>query len=828
MGITSTALMIGFAALSALSPQAGDGSIQETAVVINGVMYRIEKSAGDGVETRLYDDGQQVYMADELREIIAAQPPHVLTDAAAAAVAGAGAEEMLDLVVVLRDQPAGPISRVEWAAVTDEKAAITGQIQAISRRYLPQGPLTPAQERAFSPGAMTPLDQAAKAAWAQRLDDLTRDTRIRIYEQVATAVAPSQNAVAATVAQLGGQVVNQTVVMNLLMVRVPAGQVGALAADPLIAAIDINHAGAPELDNHRISLGLTTGFWANGITGGVHDVGVLDTGVQQSHPALNSHRFLSNMGPNDTESHGTGMAGILASTSTTYPGMAFGCDTIVVARAGDIFTSMPGMDYIAGTGEPENVNYSFGNGTANDTDYGPTDQFFDGVIDTFGFMVSKSTGNGGFGTTRITHPAPAYNLMASANMDDMNNLNRAVHRITSSSSRGPTLLGRKKPDITAPGNNSMSTHPSGGFANIGGTSSASPHTGGGVVLLYDMGVTDVTACKAILLNTADAMEDNNTSSTADDTYVDGSNWNARYGWGYLNLGQAYLHGLDYFIDSVPDEPEEADYRLYVGQMFANEKATLTWRRHVAYNGSTFPTQIEGLSDLDLFAYRESDGGLLVDSTSPIDNVEQLHVGEDGVVVLKVEAAGQFDPEIAAQEFAIATQEGFQAAAGPVFAARVTHFPCVDPSEEFELRVRIANTGDLAAHSVSVELSGVRVVSGDNPQSVDSIPAGGAAEAVWMVEAAGAPGFHHVSAAVASASYGEEFDADLSGWYRVGGCSAADVNCDGRVDAFDIDAFIGQLPPSQPGCATCVGDINGDGTLDAFDIEPFIECLLGQP
>ena len=79
--------------------------------------------------------------------------------------------------------------------------------------------------------------------------------------------------------------------------------------------------------------------------------------------------------------------------------------------------------------------YSFGNGTANDEDYGPTDQFFDGVIDTFGYMVSKSTGNGGWGTTTITHPAPAYNLMASGNVYDQDTVPRTDDRIQSSSSR---------------------------------------------------------------------------------------------------------------------------------------------------------------------------------------------------------------------------------------------------------------------------------------------------------------------------------------------------------------------------------------------------------
>jgi len=55
-------------------------------------------------------------------------------------------------------------------------------------------------------------------------------------------------------------------------------------SDPRIARVDLNYPGYPELNNHRHSLGLETGFWTVGINGGVHDVGVLDTGVQQNHP----------------------------------------------------------------------------------------------------------------------------------------------------------------------------------------------------------------------------------------------------------------------------------------------------------------------------------------------------------------------------------------------------------------------------------------------------------------------------------------------------------------------------------------------------------------
>jgi len=63
---------------------------------------------------------------------------------------------------------------------------------------------------------------------------------------------------------------------------------------------------------------------------------------------------------------------------------------------------------------------------------------------------------------------------------------------------------------------------------------------------------------------------------------------------------------------------------------------------------------------------------------------------------------------------------------------------------------------------------------------------------------------------------------------------ADANCDGQVNAFDIDAFVLALTnpaawESQYGAncdLMCVADCNQDGELNAFDIDPFVDILTG--
>ncbi len=64
------------------------------------------------------------------------------------------------------------------------------------------------------------------------------------------------------------------------------------------------------------------------------------------------------------------------------------------------------------------------------------------------------------------------------------------------------------------------------------------------------------------------------------------------------------------------------------------------------------------------------------------------------------------------------------------------------------------------------------------------------------------------------------------------CSAGDANCDGAIDAFDVEPFILALTDPNgyatryPDCAVECSDVNGDGAVDAFDIEAFIDLLVG--
>jgi hypothetical protein len=65
----------------------------------------------------------------------------------------------------------------------------------------------------------------------------------------------------------------------------------------------------------------------------------------------------------------------------------------------------------------------------------------------------------------------------------------------------------------------------------------------------------------------------------------------------------------------------------------------------------------------------------------------------------------------------------------------------------------------------------------------------------------------------------------------GSAARGDVNCDGRIDAFDVEAFILALfDPSEymirfPECDIKIADMNDDNFVDRRDIGPFLDVLF---
>ncbi len=739
-----------------------------------GETFTYVKQEHDGVEETLYLSTGQVLTREEMRAYESTQKIPVVDQKLLEEAAKAPAGTVLDLMVWLQKRPGSRIARELREQRQPEIDALAAQAREIRRSVLPKESLTPSAEEELreslrGDSKRLPSEQAEEVRRIQNeIEEIENGLRQEIQEQVQAAVGDEQSRFAEFVSSLRGKVHHRFAMQNALQISLPADELKRLGADERVARIIAVPPGELELDNQQSSLGLNgaSGFYPDGEDGGIWDAGVLDSGVQQNHPALERMDFLSVAGANDANGHGTSVAGIIASDDDEFRGMAPGMQRMLVGLCvgGNV---MAHADWMVSTAadDPEAINLSCGYGTAIDSDYNAFDQFWDGLIDDNRVLVGKSAGNGGdgAGNTRITHPAPAYNLLAVANVFDQNTVPRNDDVIWPSSSRGPTLGGRKKPDIAAPGQQTMSTNndwaTAADFVNINSTSAAAPHVTGGAILLTDLRSSDdPKATKAVLLNTADAWTDNGTSgNSADDVRVFGSEWNRTYGWGYLDLWETWFNGDDVFVDTVDDgfAPVGPDFKYYKGMMFDTEKATLTWHRHVGYNGINNPNDVEALTDLDLWVYNASTGQALDASLSSIDNVEQVAVSANGEAVLRVDVWGGIDPDVGSQSFALATEENFTAADPPSFSfsASTAVLPILNPQL---FSVRVFNNGDVNAFNTNVTIDlppGVLLVNGVTPQNVGTISPGGNQLASWSLLCA-LPGIKVIQYSASSWSYGE--------------------------------------------------------------------------
>lgn len=173
------------------------------------------------------------------------------------------------------------------------------------------------------------------------------------------------------------------------------------------------------------------------------------------------------------------------------------------------------------------------------------------------------------------------NVIATANLSE-------TDQIIASSSRGPAVDGRIKPDIAAHGNSQMSTDPNNTYAPGGGTSAAAPGIAGVMAQLHhayrdlNSGTTAPSGLlKATMMN------------TANDLGNDGPDF--IYGWGKVNALKAVklLEENRYFQDSLT----QGDSVLHMINIPANvlrAKVMVYW---VDQEGST-NSAIALVNDLD--------------------------------------------------------------------------------------------------------------------------------------------------------------------------------------------------------------------------------------
>jgi subtilisin len=235
-----------------------------------------------------------------------------------------------------------------------------------------------------------------------------------------------------------------------------------------------------ELDNswgvNQIGAGIAQ---TEGITGAGVKVGILDTGIDYTHPELaavykGGYDFVNNdSDPMDDNGHGTHVAGIIAAADNgvgvvgVAPNVELYAIKVMDANgSGTWSVILQGLDWAVANGI-QITNNSYGG-----QDYSSiVEAAFQNAWNN-GILSVAAAGNSGGSSTADTTLYPArYNSVIAVAATDTNKVR------TSFSSTGPAT------EISAPGLNIDSTWPGGGYKVLSGTSMASPHVVGVAALI---------------------------------------------------------------------------------------------------------------------------------------------------------------------------------------------------------------------------------------------------------------------------------------------------------------------------------------------------------
>ncbi len=259
-------------------------------------------------------------------------------------------------------------------------------------------------------------------------------------------------------------------------------------------------------------------MWKRGYTGFGGISLTSDTGVDPFHPALN-HKYAGHEGrsvswfanglsvnPEDCGDHGTHVTGTILGLDRVTK------DTIGVAPnahwlGGAVLCGFaasdnlrlfewaldPDGDEATSADRPFVINNSWYDPSIRDFEcsvQNPYPQILDN-LQAAGIAVVWSAGNDGPNPSTITPPHSYNSNITNAFTVGALNGNRSNLLIADFSSRGPAscVAGAEelniKPEVSAPGVDVRSTLPGGGYGTKSGTSMASPHTAGAVLLLHE-------------------------------------------------------------------------------------------------------------------------------------------------------------------------------------------------------------------------------------------------------------------------------------------------------------------------------------------------------
>jgi len=255
----------------------------------DGSLFAYRKWQRDGRDLVSYRRGSLELDIEGMRAYEAEHAPPVVEPALLAQAAGS--EETFTLLVWLDERPARQAARAVRADHATRIEALLRGPRAIHRDvratlFEQDDPERALVERLAAGTLFSPAERAALRAHGERLEDLRAVMRTEIAARIREKSEAGHPAIRLAVEARGGRLLRAAPGSGTVVIELAADRLAELANEAGIRRIEALPTMRPELDNQFDSLGVDTGFAANGITGGAFDVGVLDTGVQQDHPNL--------------------------------------------------------------------------------------------------------------------------------------------------------------------------------------------------------------------------------------------------------------------------------------------------------------------------------------------------------------------------------------------------------------------------------------------------------------------------------------------------------------------------------------------------------------
>lgn len=379
--------------------------------------------------------------------------------------------------------------------------------------------------------------------------------------------------------------------------------------------------------------------WSYGDTGSGVKVAVEDTGISGNSNLVvsDSYSAVPGEGTNDLNGHGTRVAGVVASKHSTWKGVSYNV-YLMNAKCRNKYGSGKLSWLEAATNWAINrgasiISHSGTNKNKADDGNSDLSKFVDYIVDRYDVIWVNSIGND---QPSPRAPGGTYNAIGVGASNDKNTASRSDDSMASFSPPGPTSDNRKKPDVSAPGENIHTTTKNNGFADVDGTSFSTPHVSGIAALIKeDRPSINSLLAKAIIINSAEKRGFDS--------------WNSKWGWGYVDANRAWWDDYKTFVGTIGNGGSVyLHFYAYSGDEITT---TLVWNRHM-----TDSTTVKGYSDLDLYVF-DPNGYLVGSSYDSNDNVEQVHFTASKTGQYTVKVYGFRVPSSVGQEtFVVASSE----------------------------------------------------------------------------------------------------------------------------------------------------------------------------